>query len=61
MRPTECTQDTSYFVNNTPKIAAEMDCMSKILDAKYQPVHLDKIAAKNKNVTLAQRKKYINC
>ena len=52
MRPTECTQETSYYVNNTLDIAAETDCMSKILDAKYQPADLDKVAAKNENLRL---------
>ena len=45
MSPTECTQETSYFVNNTPDIAAETDHMSNILDAKYQPADLDKVTA----------------
>ena len=48
MRPTECTQETSYFVNNTPKIAADTDRISKKLDAKYQPADLDKAAAKKR-------------
>ena len=31
--------------------------MLKILDAKYQPADLDKVAAKNKNLMLEQQKK----
>ena len=31
---------------NMQDIAAETDRMSKILDAKYQPADLDKVAAK---------------
>ena len=27
MRPMECTQETSYYVNSTPDVAAETDCM----------------------------------
>ena len=61
MRPTECTQETSYYVSNTPDIAAEMDHMSKILDAKYQSADLDEVAAKNENLTLKQQKNYMNC
>ena len=57
MRPTECTQETSYFVNDTPDMAAETDHMSKFLDAKYQPADLNKVAAKNKNLTLEQQEK----
>ena len=57
MRPTECTQETSYVVNNTPDIAAETDRMSKILDAKYQPADLDKVGEKNKNLTPEQKNK----
>ena len=57
IRPTECTQETSYFVNHTPYIAAETDRMSKMLDAKYQPADLDKVEAKNMNLTLEQRNK----
>ena len=34
MRPTECTQEASYYVNDTPDIAAEMDRMLKILYTK---------------------------
>ena len=53
--PTEFTQETSY-VDNTPDIAAEIDRMLKILDAKYQPADLDKVAAKNENLTLERQK-----
>ena len=55
-RPTECTQETFYYVNNTPDIDAKTDHMSNILDAKYQPENLDKVAAKNKNVMAEQRR-----
>ena len=61
MRLTKCSQETSYFVSNTPDIATEKDHMLKMLDAKYKPEDLDEVAATNKNVTLAQRKNYINC
>ena len=61
MRPTTCTQETIYYVNNTPDIAAETDCMSKILDAKYQPADLEKFAAKNQSLTLEQQKNYMSC
>ena len=47
-KPINCIQDTLYFINDAPDIAVEMDCMSRILDAKYQPEDLDKVAAKNK-------------
>ena len=56
-RPTECTQETFYYVNNTPDIDAKTDHMSKILDAKYQPADLNEVAAKNENLTLEQQKK----
>ena len=61
MRPTECMQETSYYVNNTPDIAARMYHMLKILDAKYQPGDWDKVTAKNNILTLEQQKNYINC
>ena len=51
MKPMECITDTFYFVQDLPDIAAETDRMSKILDAKYQPANLNKVAAKNKNLT----------
>ena len=59
MRSTECTQETSYFFNNTPDISAETDYMSKFVDSKYQPADLDKVAAKKCKAWTA--KKYINC
>ena len=51
----------SFFVNNTPDIAAETDRMSKKLDAKYQPVDLGKVAVKNKNQRLNSKINYMNC
>ena len=59
MRPTECTQETSYYVNNTLDIVAEADHISKILDAKYQPADMDKVTAKK--LTLEQQQNYMNC
>ena len=57
MRPTTCTQETTYNINNTPDITAETDRMSKILDAKYSPADLDEVAKKNENLTLDQKSK----
>ena len=57
MRPTTCTQETTYNVNDTPDITAETDRMSKILDAKYSPADLDEVAKKNENLTLDQKAK----
>ena len=57
MRPTTCTQETTYNVNDTPDITAETDRMSKILDAKYSPADLDEVAKKNENLTLDQKSK----
>ena len=48
MRPTDCTQETTYAVNDVADIAAETDHMSKILDAKYQPANLEEVARKPK-------------
>ena len=61
MRPTTCTQETTYNVNDTPDITAETDRMSKILDAKYRPADLNKVAKKNENLTLDQKQNCINC
>ena len=48
MKPTKCTQETTYNVNNTPGITAETDRMSKILDAKYKPADLNEVATKTR-------------
>ena len=48
MRPTKCTQETSYYVNNMLDIAAKRYRISKTLDAKYQLADLDKVTAKTK-------------
>ena len=57
MRPTTCTQETTYNVDNTPDITAETDRMSGILDAKYKPADLNEVATKNENLTLDQQTK----
>ena len=55
MKSPDCTQETSYFLNNTTKITEDMERMSKILDAKYAPADLRDVA--NANAHLAGNQK----
>ena len=48
MRTTECTQETYYLVHNTLDIASETDCMSTLLNTKYQSANIEEVAAKKR-------------
>ena len=56
MRPTDCTSETTYAIDDTADITAETDRMSKILDAKYRPANLEEVAKKNENLTAKEQK-----
>ena len=51
MKPPNCNQETSYYLNNTAKIAEDTEGMSKILDAKYAPANLHEVVDANAHLT----------
>ena len=55
MKPPDCTQESSYFLNNTAKIVEDTNRMSKILDAKYAPTDLLEVANANAHLTKNQK------
>ena len=55
MKPTDCTQDTSYYAAETGVVAEATSRISKILDAKYSPANLDEIAKENGKLTIKQK------
>ena len=57
IKPPDCTQETSYFLNDSAKIAEDTERMSKILDAKYTPADLRKVANTNAHLTNNQKEK----
>ena len=57
MKPPDCTQETSFFLNNTTNIAEDTEIMSKILDAKYALADLCKVANANAHLTNNQKEK----
>ena len=57
MKLPDCTQETSYFLNNTSKIAEDAERMSKMLDAKYASADLRKVANTNVHLTNNQKEK----
>ena len=57
MKPPDCIQETSYYLNDTAKIAEDTERMSKILDAKYAPANLREVADANAHLTKLKKNK----
>ena len=51
MKPPDCTQETSYFLNNTTKTTEDTERKSKILDVKYAPADLREVANADSHLT----------
>ena len=61
MKPPDCIQETSYYLNNTAKIAKDTERMSRILDAKYMPANLHEVADANAHLTELQKINFTRC
>ena len=59
MKPTDCTQDTSYYAAETGVVAEATSRISKILDAKYSPADLEEVANKNGKLTVKQQEQLL--
>ena len=57
MNPPDCTQETSYFLNNAAKIAEDTERKFKMLDAKYAPADLREVGNTNTHLTNNQKEK----
>ena len=57
MKPPGCTQENTYFLNNTAKVVEDTERMSKILDTKYAPVDLREVENANAHLTNNQKEK----
>ena len=57
MKPTNCTQDISYFLTDSSRVESATERIAKILDAKYAPANLKEIADSNVKLNIHQRQK----
>ena len=59
MKPTDATELTHYHVAESKSLEEDTDRISRILDAKYAPADLNKVAAENGDLSVAEQKKLL--